>query len=317
MTRRLLLTSDFLHPGDEVDDYLRSAGFATLHAPLTGRRTPSELIELLDGVEGALIANEPLTAEVLSASVLRAVVRTGVGHDSIDLTAASGLGISISNLPGINANAVAEYTIGLILAAARGLVPSAAGVAAGGWPRHDGFELRGATLGLVGYGTIAQAVVPLARAFGLQVLCTTKLPRADPAVHFVALPELLGSADFVSLHTSLTEQTRGLIGAAQLRLMRPNAVLVNTSRGPVVDEEALAAAVRDGVIAGAQLDVVAEEPLPTTSPLRNVPGIVVYSHLAGQTAQARQAAGKQGAAELVAALAGRPRYRVNMIERKP
>ncbi|GAA3794428.1 phosphoglycerate dehydrogenase [Amycolatopsis tucumanensis] len=312
---RVLITTDYLRPGDEVDQFLRRAGLATEHLPMTGKRDPERLAEALAGVDAALVANEPMTADVLArAPRLRVVVRTGVGYDSIDVDAAARLGISVSNLPGINANAVAEYTMGLLLAGARRLVQSASGVARGGWPREDGHELRGATLGLIGYGASARAVVPLARAFGMTVVCTTGVPdrlRTDPAVRFVELPELLAVADYVSVHTSLTERTRGLLGEKAFRRMKPTALLVNTARGPIVDEDALAKAVRAGDIAGAALDVATEEPLPPDSPLRDVDGIVVYSHLAGQTAQARAAAGREGAEELVAALQGRPRFAVN------
>ncbi|GGW95798.1 glyoxylate reductase [Streptomyces malachitofuscus] len=312
---RILITTDYLRPGDEVDQYLRKHGHTTVHAPMTGRRDPEELVAALDGIDGALVANEPLTADVLSrAPLLKAVVRTGVGHDSIDVAAARELGITVSNLPGINAGAVAEYTLGLLLAAARRLVQSATGVAAGGWPRQDGHELRGSTLGLIGYGAAARAVVPLARAFGMRVLCATGVPdsaRTDPSVEFTELPELLAASDYVSVHTALTERTRHLLDADAFRRMKPTAVLVNTARGAVVDERALADAVRTGEIAAAALDVVDEEPLPGDSPLRGVEGIVVYPHMAGQTAEARAAAGREGAAELMAALEGRPRFAVN------
>ncbi len=313
---RILITTDYLRPGDEVDQYLREHGHTTVHAPMTGRRDPEDLVAALDGVDGVLVAaNEPLTADVLSrAPRLRAVVRTGVGYDSIDVAAARELGITVSNLPGINAGAVAEYTLGLLLAAARRLVQSATGVAAGGWPRQDGHELRGATLGLIGYGAAARAVVPLARAFGMRVLCVTSVPhseRTDPSVEFTVLPELLAASDYVSVHTALTERTRHLLDADAFRRMKPTAVLVNTARGALVDEQALVDAVRTGRIAGAALDVVGEEPLPADSPLRDVEGIVVHPHMAGQTAEARDAAGREGAAELVAALEGRPRFAVN------
>ena len=143
----VLITTDYLAPGDEVDTYLTGLGFTTRHDPLRGPRSADRLIAALAGVEGALIANEPLTAEVLErAPALRAVVRTGVGYDSVDVAAAARLGISVSNLPGINANAVAEYTFALLLAQARQLIPVANGVAAGRWPRQDGRELRGSVL---------------------------------------------------------------------------------------------------------------------------------------------------------------------------
>ncbi|MBB6550447.1 NAD(P)-dependent oxidoreductase [Nonomuraea rubra] len=311
----MLITTDYLRPGDEVDEFLRLSGLETDHLPMTGRRDPEQLVAALAGIDAALVANEPLTAGVLArAPGLRAIVRTGVGYDSIDVAAAARLGISVSNLPGINANAVAEYTMGLLLAGARRLVQSAHGVAQGAWPRADGRELRGSTLGLIGYGASARALVPLARAFGMSVICSTRVParlRDDPSVAFVGLHELLATADYVSVHTSLTERTRGLLGEAAFERMKPTALLVNTARGPIVDEDALVAAVRAGQIAGAALDVVSEEPLPPGSPLRGVEGIVVYSHLAGQTAEARAAAGRRGAEELVAALEGRARFRVN------
>lgn len=305
---RILITTDYLRPGDEVDDLLRSRGHETRHRS-------GDLVADLAGVEGALVGHDPLTAEVLaSADRLRAVVRTGVGYDAIDVEAAAHAGITVSNLPGINANAVAEYTMGLLLASSRRLVESATGVASGGWPREDGRELRGSTLGLIGYGAAARAVVPLARAFGMSVLCTTAVAeseRTDPEVRFVELPELLASADYVSVHTALTPRTRGMLDTAAFALMKPGAVLVNTARGAIVDEDALVSAVREGRIAGAALDVVAAEPLAAVSLLRGVPGIVVHSHLAGQTAQARRAAGLEGARELLDALAGRPQHAVN------
>jgi phosphoglycerate dehydrogenase-like enzyme len=311
---RVLITTDYLQPGDEVDSYLREHGHATVHRTMSGS-SAEELVAALQGIDAALVANDPFTADVLArASSVRVLVRTGVGYDSVDVAAAARHGITVSNLPGINANAVAEYTFGLLLAAARGLVESATGVVAGEWPREDGHELRGATLGLVGYGAAARAVVPLARAFGMTVLCTTAVPeaeRTDPVVRFVGLDELLATSDYVSVHTALTDRTRGLLDAGAFARMKPTAVLVNTARGAVVDEAALARAVRTGAIAGAHLDVAVAEPLPGDSPLRGVDGIVVYSHLAGQTAEARRAAGMAGAAELVAALAGRPDHSVN------
>ncbi|MCZ7373398.1 phosphoglycerate dehydrogenase [Micromonospora sp. WMMC250] len=302
----ILITTDYLSPGDEVDAYLTGLGFTTRHDPMRGPRRPEQLIAALAGVEGALIANEPMSAEVLrQASDLRAVVRTGVGYDSVDVAAAGRLGISVSNLPGINANAVAEYTMGLLLAQARSLVPMAAGVAAGGWPRTDGHELRGKTLGLIGRGAVAQRVAPLAAAFGMTVLCTGGLPAP---VTRGTLDELLRDADFVSVHTALTPITRHLIDSAVLARMKPGAHLINTARGPLVDEAALVEAVRSGRLAGAALDVVDVEPLPADSILRGVAGITVYSHMAGQTAEARLAAGMEGAKELVAALDGRPAH---------
>jgi phosphoglycerate dehydrogenase-like enzyme len=308
MMPTVLITTDYLVPGDEVDRYLTGLGFVTRHDPMRGPRDPERLIAALSGVDGALIANEPMSEPVLKrAPSLRAIVRTGVGYDSVDVAAATRLGISVSNLPGINGNAVAEYTFALLLGQARRLVPMAAGVAAGRWPREDGHELRGRTLGLIGRGAVARRVAPIAVAFGLTVLCTGDLPGATP----VPLDRLLRESDFVSVHTALTERTRHLIDAAALARMKPTAHLINTARGPIVDEIALAEAVRSGRLAGAALDVVDAEPLPTGSVLRGVDGIVVYPHMAGQTAEARRDAGLLGARELVGALDGRPASSLN------
>ncbi|NLS09226.1 phosphoglycerate dehydrogenase [Nesterenkonia sp. MY13] len=314
--KRILITTDYLKPGDEVDQFLRDQSYEPIYRPMGGA-TAQELIEALQDVIGALVANDPLTDEVLSQTPqLRAIVRTGVGYDSVDIEAAARYGITVSNLPGVNANAVAEYTLGLIIAAARRLVQSAIGVQAGGWPREDGQELRGATLGLIGYGAIAKAVVPLARAFGMRVLCSTGNLEPEPldGVEFTDLNTLLAASDYVSIHTALNERTRGMIGAEQLQLMKPQAILINTARGPIVDENALSHAVQQGQIRGAALDVASEEPLPADSPLRAHENIVVYSHLAGQTAQARAAAGLKGARELLASLNGTPEYPVTSAE---
>jgi phosphoglycerate dehydrogenase-like enzyme len=306
---RVLVTTD--HTGPEADRILAGAGHTSHHRPLRGL-TADEVVAALDGVSGAIVANDPLTADVLDrCGALRAIVRAGVGHDSVDVAAATRRGIAVSTLPGINSNAVAEYTMGLMLAAARGLVASAIGVRAGDWPRTGGHELRGATLGLVGFGASARAVVPLAQAFGMTVLCVTSVPDDRPGVAFVDLPTVLRRADFVSLHTALTDRTRHLIDAAALATMKPTAVLVNTARGPIVDAVALADAVRHGRLAGAALDVVDTEPLPADSPLRGVEGVTVYPHMAGQTVEARRATAVAAAHELVAALDGRPRTSLN------
>jgi phosphoglycerate dehydrogenase-like enzyme len=308
---RILITTDYSTPGDEADLILTQAGHTTQHRLLKGL-TADEIVAALDGIDGAIIAHDPLTADVLNRSgSLRAVVRSGVGYDSVDVEAATHQGISVSNLPGVNSNAVAEYTMGLLLTAARGLITSAVGVREGRWPRAAGHELRGGTLGLVGFGASARAIVPLAQAFGMTVLCVTSIPEDHLGVEFVDLPALLRRSDFVSLHTALTAKTRHLIDETALATMKPSAILVNTARGPIIDEVALADAVRNGRIAGAALDVVGTEPLPADSPLRGIDGITVYPHMAGQTVEARQTTAAEAARELVAALAGHPRSSLN------
>jgi phosphoglycerate dehydrogenase-like enzyme len=158
----------------------------------------------------------------------------------------------------------------------------------------------------------------LAKAFGMAILCSTSHPDESAVdVEFVDLPTVLRRSDYVSLHTASTPRTRHLIDAAALAAMKPTAILVNTARGALVDEAALAGAVAAGRIAGAALDVVATEPLPRDSPLRGVDGITVYSHLAGQTAEARRATALAAVHELLAALRGEPRFPVNHPKEKP
>jgi phosphoglycerate dehydrogenase-like enzyme len=309
----ILITTACLVPGDDVDLLLRAHGLRTRHAPLCGARSPAELAEIPDGATAAIVGNEPLTAAVLAQHPhLRAIVRTGVGYDSIDLDAATRLGISVSNLPGINAVAVAEYTLGLILSAARHLTANAA-VRGGAWPRRDGREVRNSTLGVVGYGATRREVATLAHGFRMHVLCATSRPPAQPVdgVTFVDLPTLLAQSDYVSLHAALTPVTRRMINERTLNLMKPGAVVINTARGGLVDEAALVAAVQRGTLAGAELDVVDVEPLPQDSPLRAVRGVHVYPHMAGQSEQARHDVGLQAAHEVIETLDGRPRTSLN------
>lgn len=310
----IAITTDYLRPGDHVDRLLQSLGYRTRH------RGPGAepLTALLDGAVAAIVGNDPLTADLLATcSSLRALVRSGVGYESIDIPAATRLGISVSNLPGVNT--VAEYTIGLILSASRHLTANAAAVKAGQWPRREGAEIRGATLGIVAYGRIGREVATLARHLGMHVLCTTRSVPTTPNgesrqldhPHFVDLDELLASADFVSLHTPVTAETHNLIDTSALTRMKATAVLINTARAGLIDESALATAVVENRIAGAELDVVDREPLEDDSPLRDVPRINVYPHMAGQSRQARRAAGARAAQEVLDALAGAPRSSLN------
>lgn len=313
----IAVTTDYLHPDDEVDHMLRTAGFDTRH-PRTSGPMAMSIEEALAGAVGAVVGNDPITADVLdSCPDLRAIVRTGAGYDSIDVEAATTRGISVSNLPAINAVAVAEYAIGLVLNASRQLVANAAAVRSGSWPRTAGREIRGAVLGVVGYGAIGREVTTLASALGMTVLVNTNVPtnlrtpEHPHGPHFVALQELLEQSDYVTLHTALNPQTRRLIDAAALARMKQSAVLINTARGGLVDEQALADAVAGGEIAGAELDVVDAEPLPADSPLRHLPAVNVYPHLAGQSDQARAAAGRAAAVEVIAALDGNASSSVN------
>ena len=262
---------------------------------------------MFDGISGAILASEPVTADMLTgAASLQVIARSGVGYDSIDVQAAAAQGIRVCNAPGTNHHSVAELTIGLIIMAARRLVEVTTAVRQGHWPREAGHELRGSTLGIIGYGPSGRATASLGVALGMTVLVSTAHPDPDnTAVQFTDLDTVIRDADYLSLHTRGGQSTGKLIDAPRLQAMKPTAVLINTARGSLVDEEALAKALYDGTIAGAALDVLESEPLPGDSPLRGLDNVLITSHLAGQTAEARTRAGLAAAHAVIDVLENR------------
>ena len=307
MAARILITTDYLRPGDDVDQLLREHGLEPVYAPAQGLRTAQERTSLFEGISGAIVASEPVTSDMLAgADALQVIARSGVGYDSIDVTAASAHGIRVCNAPGTNHHSVAELTIGLIITAARRLVEVTSAVREGRWPRDAGRELRGSTLGIIGYGPSGRATANLGIALGMTVLVSTSHPDPDDtAIRFTDLDTVIGSADYLSLHTKAGHGTGQLIDAPRLQAMKPTAVLINTARGSLVDEEALAKAVCDGTIAGAAVDVLENEPLPSDSPLHGLENVYITSHLAGQTAQARTRAGLAAAHAVIDVLENR------------
>ena len=230
-----------------------------------------------------------------AAPDLRVVGRLGVGLDNIDLDGCGGAGVTVIPAVGANAVSVAEYVIGAMLVLVRGVYHMTPSMVAGEWPRQGhafGHEILGKTLGLVGLGSIARQVAVRAAAFGMGIIAFDPfLPDDDTAwatVGKVDLETLLATSDVVSLHVPLSDGTRNLIDAAALALMKPSAVLVNTARGGIVDETALAAALRDGSIAGAALDVFSTEPLgpEPAATFADAPNLLLTPHLAGNTEEA-------------------------------
>lgn len=314
---RVLITSIFLRPGDEVDRRLRDAGFETVHSPLTGGRTEEEMIDLLRGIDGAIVSMDPFTARVLAAAPqLKVISRTGVGYDAIDVKAATARGIVVTTTPGVNRHAVADWTFALILCCARKLRENLAEVRRGGWVRHEGCDLAGKTLGIVGLGTIGKEVARRAQAFQMRILAcdlAQDVPFAEGhGIAYVSLEDLLRRSDFISLHLFLSGASRHLINADRLALMKPTAFLINTARGGLVDTAALCRALKEQRIAGAALDVVEDEPLCADSPLRALDNVYLSPHVGGATADARRLSGAMAAENLIRALKGeRPEGIVN------
>jgi D-3-phosphoglycerate dehydrogenase len=278
-----------------------------------------ELLGALPDYEALVVRSQvQVDAEAIAAGKRLVVVgRAGVGVDNVDIAAATRAGITVVNAPTGNTVAAAEHTMALLLAVARHIGAADASVHRGEWRRGElmGVELRGRTLGIVGLGRIGLAVATRARAFEMDVVGFDPYVSAEAAaahgIQLVPLDELLERADAITLHVPLTEQTRGLIGADQIARMKPDAIIVNAARGGLVDEEALAAALRDGRLGGAGVDVFETEP-PKDSPLLGEPHAVLTPHLGASTAEAQALVAVEAAQQVLDVLRGRPaRYAVN------
>lgn len=299
MTPRIVFVTTFPDAADVAQEML-PAGFDLAVVPggsaeyRVALADAEYLVGFVDGlVEPALFRDGPR---------LRLVQLLSAGYDKADLAAARAANVPVCNNGGANAVAVSEHAVLLMLAVSRQLVRQHLGVVAGNWrgnrtPRVH--ELRNRTLGIVGLGTIGKKTARLAQAFGMRVIYhdVARLPedREDQLdVRFRLLRELLREADVVSLHMPLNERTRHLIGAGELALMKPDAILVNTARGPVVDEAALVAALTGGSIAGAGLDVFDQEPPAPDNPLFALDNVVLTAHLAGPTFESNTARVRNG-----------------------
>jgi len=286
MSGAILITwPDFDRDDPATGGRLSAAGHELRFAPKRAQRTPDELIALLDdGVVGAIVSTDPFDARVLGAARrLRVIARVGVGTDSIDVAAAARQGIAVCTTPGVNAASTADHAVALMLAALRRVPEHDRAVREGTWPRTGAatpWELSGATVGLVGYGAIGRLVHRRLSGFAVRVLVCD--PEADPApgAERTELEPLLRASDIVSLHLPLGPATRGLIDEHRLAQLKPTAVLVNTARGGLIDEDALADALQRGRLRGAALDVFQDEP-PNGSRLLKLPNVVVTPHVAG------------------------------------
>jgi D-3-phosphoglycerate dehydrogenase len=267
-------------------------GIEIVLPPLEQQLSEEELLELIPAFDGAIAGDDPYSARVLERGTrLRVVAKWGIGLDAIDLEAAARLGIQVSNTPGAFGDEVADVVFGYLVMLARGLHRMDASVRAGGWLKVEGTSLRGKTLGVIGVGDIGRAVVRRAAAFGLRPLGYDPQPppesfQAATGVELLELDALLGAADVVVLCCNLHAGNQGLLGAPELGLLKPGAFLINTARGPLVDEAALVEALRAGRLGGAALDVFETEPLPSTSPLLGFENVILGTHNASNTREA-------------------------------
>nr|WP_326185290.1 hydroxyacid dehydrogenase [uncultured Oscillibacter sp.] len=296
---------------------LCAAGYEPLAAEgsvyVADNANPSEYLEELRDAECMIVRIGHMNrAEIEAAPRLRVIGRSGVGYDSIDIAAASERGIPVVIAPHCNADSVAEHTLALMFALASNIVECHNEAVRGNFEiRNSGktFELQGLTVGIVGFGDIGKRVGRLCRALGMRLLaydpyCPDGDMEAGGATRCQALSELLAASDIVTIHTPLNGETRGLLGQEQLRQMKPTALLINCARGGIVDEAALIAALREGVIAGAGLDVTVEEPLRAENPLCAAPNLILSPHSAAQTREATIRAATMCAEGCVAVLHG-------------
>jgi (S)-sulfolactate dehydrogenase len=276
-------------------DLLRRDFEVRYEPDLVDRR--AELLQAVAAADALIVRNRTrVDADVLAAGrMLKAVGRLGVGLDNIDVAACKARGIHVLPATGANARAVAEYVVATVLMLTRGAYHSSAAVADGDWPRtalSNGREVNARTLGIVGYGGIGRLTGRLARGLDMRVVAyDPMLADDDPVwretgVEPAPLEGLLAQSDAVTLHIPLTEGTRNLFDASRIAAMKDGAVLVNTARGGIVDEAALAQALRSGKLGGAALDVFGEEPLPAGSPLAGAPNLILTPHVAGLSEEA-------------------------------
>ncbi len=307
MSRPIVLVAEKLSPAGIA---LLDSDFEVRYADGADR---AALLPALAGVDAVIVRSATtIDVEAIAAAPrLRVVARAGIGLDNVDVEAASRAGVLVVNAPTSNIVSAAEHAIALLLALARHVPQAMASLRAGKWQRSafTGVELDGKVAGILGLGKIGVLVAQRLTAFGMTIIAHDPyIPReraAELGVSLVSLDELLAGSDFITVHLPRNAETTGLIGDAELHRVRPGLRIVNAARGGLIDEAALARALRDGRVAGAALDVYATEPC-TDSPLFELDNVVVTPHLGASTAEAQEKAGTDVARSVRLALAGQP-----------
>jgi D-3-phosphoglycerate dehydrogenase len=284
-----VLVCDPIH--EDGIELLRQAGFE-IDVNLT--ISSKQLKKIVSNYDALIVRSRTkVTKEIIEAgSQLRAIGRAGTGLDTIDVEAAEKKGIMVFNVPEASANAAAELTIGLIISLARSIPYADRSMKEGKWIKKElmGWELRDKTLGIIGLGNVGERVARIAKASGMKILVTKRTPPAPELLReleakFVSLKELLHRSDVVTIHVPLTPQTKHMIGAQEIQLMKKGAFLINTARGEIVDEKALLDALKSGKLGGAALDVYEIEP-PKELSLIRLPNVVCTPHIGAQTERA-------------------------------
>jgi len=304
-----VVTTDELKPVIPEEAILKEVGASLIYGD---SKSEAELIELTQDADAIISVYARLTARVIdSLKRCQVIVRRGIGYDNVDIEAAAAKGIPVANVPDFCTEEVADHAMALLLCAARKVSTGRDQVRSGGWDFRQLLPipaLRDCMLGLVGFGKIPRAVAKRAQGFSLKVQTSDPfIPAglaAEHGVELVSLEELLSSSDFVSIHVPLTKDTRGMFSKREFAMMKPSAVVINTSRGPVVNEEALREALESGKIAFAALDVMTREPPEPDNPLRGMDNVVMTPHVAWYSKRSARVAGEAAAKEIVRVFRG-------------
>ncbi|MDK4717561.1 NAD(P)-dependent oxidoreductase [Rhizobium sp. CNPSo 4039] len=310
MSATILVTAPTL--ADAGLDVLRAEGCRVIFTSMQGGT--DEMLQHLrrEDVDGVISRTLPFDKEAFAAagSALKVISRHGVGFDNVDVAMATERGVPVLIAPAANGQSVAELTMALMLAAARRVTVQNAAIRAGKWDRSgSGLQLGAKTLGLIGFGGIGKAVARAALGFGMRVIAFDPLAKTEPglSVEIVdSLEHLLRRSQFLSLHIPLNEETRHLIGTTEIAALPQGAVIVNTSRGGLIDEDALVAGLESGHLFGVGLDTFAFEPLPASHPLCSRPDTVLTAHMGGSTDAALAATAQLAAQHALAIIHGRP-----------
>jgi D-3-phosphoglycerate dehydrogenase len=314
MSWKVLVTARaFWVSGDDASSRLNEAGCTVVRSPRAGPIPEDELTALLDGCDAVIASSDPYTARMFALLPhFKMVARCGVGYDRVDVGAATNAGVIVTTTPGAMTDAVADYTIGLMLAVARSIPAGDALMRGGGWSEYPGVQFPGKTLGLVGFGAIGRGTARRAAGFDMKIIAydpvwsnSSKMPSDMPAVEFTTLDDLLARSDFVSLHAPALPETRRMFDAARFAQMKPSAYFINTARGALVDEMALIEALENKTIAGAAVDVYEEEPCPADHPLRKAPRCVLTPHNAFNAVEAAELMSNLCADNILAAMNGK------------
>lgn len=313
----VILDGYALNPGDLSWDFLKEFGAVIYYDRTEGE---AQTIERIGDADIILLNKVAITEKVLaSCPDLKLICVLATGYNVVDCAAAARRGIPVCNVPGYGTNAVAQFTFSLLLELCNRVGLHSDSVHRGEWAACPDFcywkspqmELAGKTMGIIGYGSIGRAVGTIAEAFGMKILAYNRT-RYDDGAEYAELDTLLEKADVVSLHCPLFPETRGIIDAEAIEKMKDGAILLNTARGPLIDEQAVAEALRSGKLRGAAMDVVSEEPISAKNPLLQAPNCIITPHMAWAPVESRQRILDITAASIRGFLSGKPTHVVNL-----